>query len=105
MRKLNFNNPRRGKQPQANAFLQLARRLRRKRVAYARLAAAQALKLAQREVGRFQQLAAAHRVPVDAMPALPVLPLLPGDDWVQFRRDMGTLKDPVKPAQTEPAPA
>jgi len=97
MRRLNFNNRNRGKQPRANALLRLARSIRRKRVAYSRLAAAQALKLAQREIDRFQHLAQAHSVPVDAMPRLPVLPTLPGQEWIEYRQAMGALTPVVRP--------
>lgn len=96
--RLNFNNRNRGKQPRANIFLRAGRLLRRKRVAYARLAAAHALKQAQREIDRFQHLSVIHRVPIDHMQPLPILPLLPGQDWVEFRRDMGELAPVVKPA-------
>ena len=96
--RLNFNNRNRGKQPRANPLLRLARTIRRKRVAYARQGAANALRHAQSEIARVYQLAAAHNVPLDAMPALPVLPLMPGQDWVQFLRGMGATKPVVKPA-------
>lgn len=99
--KLSFNNRNRGKQPQANAFLRLARKLRRKRVAYARLAAAHALKQAQREIDRFQTLSVVHRVPIDHMAPLPILPLLPGQLWIDHLQDMGPLKDPVKAVPPE----
>ena len=99
--RLNFNNRNRGKQPRANPLLRLARTIRRKRVAYARQGAANALRHAQSEIARVYQLAAAHDVPLDAMPALPVLPLMPGQDWIEFLRSQGPLKDPVR---LEPAP-
>jgi hypothetical protein len=103
--RLNFNNRNRGKQPRANIFLRAGRLLRRKRVAYARLAAAHALKQAQREIDRFQTLSVVHRVPIDHMAPLPILPLLPGQLWIDHLQDMGPLKDPVKPAAPAPQQA
>ena len=101
IRKLSFANPNRGRQPRASAFLRLARTLRRKRVAYARFGAAHALKVAQAEIDRFRALAAAYDVPIDAMGPLPVLVLLPGQDWIEFLRSQGPLKDPVRTAPVE----
>ena len=98
MQHLSFKNRNTGRQPRANVFLRLARTIRRKRVAYARQGAANALRHAQSEIARVYQLAAAHDVPIDAMPVLPVLPVLPGQDWIEFLRSQGVLKDPVKPA-------
>lgn len=101
MKRLNFNNPRRGKQPKASMLVQLGRKIRRKRVAYARKAAAENLRIAQRSIDRFIALAARKDVPIDAMAPLPTLPLLPGQEWIECRQAMGDLRPPVKPA---PAP-
>lgn len=98
LRNLSFKNPRRGKQPRAHLLLRLYRQARRKRVAWARGAAAENLRIAQRSVDRFHKLAAKHDVPVEQTAPLPVLPTLPGQDWVEYRRSMGDLRPPVKPA-------
>ena len=105
IRKLSFANPNRGKQPRANALLRLARTIRRKRVAYARQGAANALRHAQSEIARVYQLAAAYDVPMDAMPALPALPLMPSQKWIEHLQDMGPLKEPVRPAPSTEVPA
>jgi hypothetical protein len=75
---------------------------RRKRVAYARAQACDTAKHLQQQLARIDHLAKAYDVPVDPMPALPVIPALPGEDWVNFLRDMGPLREPVKPAQPAP---
>lgn len=95
---LNFKSRRAGKQPRANIFVRLDRALRRKRAAYARTGAAHALNVAQREIARFYEIAAAHKVPVDPMPPLPVLAELPGKAWIEHLQGMDALKDPVRPA-------
>jgi hypothetical protein len=100
--KLNFKNPRRGRQPRANPFLRAWRLTRRKRVAYARAQVADAMKALQRQIARYEALAVTYDVPVDPIGPLPVIPALPGADWVEFRRSMGELKQPVKPAPAEP---
>ena len=102
IQRLNFKNPRSGRQPRANAFLRAWRIARRKRVAYARAQVADTMKALQRQIARYEALALAYDVPVAPTPPLPVLPTLPGADWVEFRSAMGELKPPVKPA---PAPA
>ena len=86
-----------GKQPRANPFLRAWRITRRKRVAYARAQVADTMKHLQRQIARYEALAAVYDVPVAAVGPLPVIPLLPGSDWVEFRRSMGELKQPVKP--------
>lgn len=103
--KLNFKNPRRGRQPRANPFLRAWRLTRRKRVAYARAQVADTMKALQRQISRYEALAKVYDVPVAPVEPLPVLPTLPGDDWVNFLRGMGALRDPVKPAPSEPQPA
>jgi hypothetical protein len=104
--KLSFKNPNRGRQPRANPFLRAWRKTRRKRVAYARAQVADTMKALQRQIARYEALALAYDVPVAPTPPLPVLPTLPGADWVEFRRAMGELKQPVKPApDPQAAPA
>ena len=93
--KLSFDNPRRGKQPRANIFLRAGRLLRRKRVAWDRAQVWDTYKLLQRQIARMEAAAKRHNVPLDAMDPLPPIPVLPGADWVQFRMDMGVLRDPV----------
>ena len=101
IRNLSFNSRNRGKQPRAHILLRAGRLIRRKRVAYARFAAAHAMKQAQREIDRVYHLAAAHDVPLDAMAPLPVLPLLPGQAWIEHRQALGALAPAViaKPAK------
>lgn len=101
IQRLNFNNPRRGKQPRANPFLRAWRITRRKRVAYERAQVCDTLKHLKRQIARMEAVAKAYDVPMDAVGPLPAIPDMPGKDWVEFRRYMGELKDPVKPA---PAP-
>ncbi len=98
LRNLSFKNPRRGKQPRANTFLRALRRIRRKRVAYERAQVCDTLKHLKRQISRMEAVARAYDVPMAPVPDLPAIPLMPGDDWVEFRRGMGDLKDPVKPA-------
>jgi hypothetical protein len=101
MQHLSFKNRNTGRVKRAAFHLRLGRMIRRKRVAYARLAAAHALKQAQREIARVYQLAAAHDVPLDAMAPLPALPLLPGQAWIEHRQALGELAPAVvaKPAE------
>lgn len=91
-----------GRKPKANPVLRLWRQARRKRVAYARAQLCDTLRHAQRQADRYAALAKAWNVPVEAMEPLPAVPSLPSDEWVNFLRDMGDLREPVKPAQPEP---
>lgn len=100
--KLSFKNPRRGKQPRANAFLRLWRITRRKRVAYERALVCDTIRQLKRQIARYEALALTYDVPVAPVGPMPVVPTLPGADWVEFRRSMGDLRPPVKPS---PAPA
>jgi hypothetical protein len=95
-------NPHSGRKPRANPFLRAWRLARRKRVAYARAQACDTLAHAQKQIARYEALAKAWNVPVDAMEPLPPVPNLPGDEWVEFLRDMGELKAPVIVPQPEP---
>lgn len=99
--KLNFRNPNAGRQPRAHVVLRFLRTLRRKRVAYARAQLCDTLRQAQRQAARFEHLARAWNVPVEAMAALPVVPTLPSTEWVEFRSHLGALRPPV----TEPKQA
>lgn len=90
-----------GRKPRANPFLRAWRLARRKRVAYARAQACDTLAHAQKQIARYEALAKAWNVPVEAMAPLPIVPALPGDEWVNFLRDMGPLREPVKPARPE----
>lgn len=92
-------NPNAGRKPRANPFLRAWRLARRKRVAYARAQACDTLKFAQKQIARYEALAKAWNVPVEAMAPIPPVPNLPGQEWVEFLRDMGDLREPVKPAQ------
>jgi hypothetical protein len=104
--RLNFKNPRRGKQPRANPFLRAWRITRRKRVAYERAQVCDTLKHLKRQIARMEATAKAWDVPMDAVGPLPVIPELPQREWVEFRQAMGALRDPVKPTpnpQASPA--
>ena len=96
--KINFNNPRRGRQPRANALLRLARVLRRKRVAYERAIVWDTMKLLKRQIARMEAAAKRHDVPLAAMGPLPALPTLPTNEWVEFKQAIGATKPVVKPA-------
>jgi len=98
IKRLNFDNPRRGRQPRANALLRLARTLRRKRVAWDRAQVWDTYKLLTRQIARMEAAAKRHDVPLDQMAPLPPIPLLPGADWVEHRQAMGELRPVVKPA-------
>ena len=102
IQRLNFKNPRSGRQPRANALLRAWRVTRRKRVAYERALVCDTIKHLKRQIARYEALAVAYDVPVAPIGPMPVVPLLPGADWVEFRRSMGDLRPPVQPA---PAPA
>ena len=91
-------NPNYGKQPRANTLLRALRRIRRKRVAYERAQVCDTLKHLKRQIARMEAIAKAYDVPMDAVPELPAIPLMPNDDWVEFKRGMGELRPPVKPA-------
>ena len=91
-----------GRKPKANPFLRAWRQARRKRVAYARAQLCDTLRHAQRQADRYAALAKAWNVPVEAMEPLPAVPTLPNQDWIDFRQDLGPLREPVKPAQPEP---
>lgn len=96
IQRLNFNNPRRGKQSRAAFYIRWSRMLRRKRVAYARIHAWQTLEQAKRQIAKFENLARRHDVPIGQIPPVPELPLMPGREWVECLQDMGELKEPVK---------
>ena len=96
--KINFNNPRRGRQPRANALLRLARVLRRKRVAYERAIVWDTMKLLKRQIARMEAAAKRHDVPLAAMDPLPALPTLPTNEWVEFKQAIGATKPVVKSA-------
>jgi hypothetical protein len=96
---LNFKSKRAGKPVRAAPWIRAYRLLRRKRVAYARLAAAHALKRAQAEINRVYALASVYDVPVDPMAPLPVLPLMPNQDWIECKRGLGKLAEAIRPAQ------
>lgn len=96
-------NPNAGRKPRANALLRLYRIARRKRVAYARAMACDTLAHAQKQIARYEALAKAWNVPVDAMEPLPKVPTLPGEEWVEFRQAIGPLREPVIVAKTEPS--
>ena len=100
--RLNFKSRNAGRQPRANIFLRAWRLTRRKRVAYARAQVADTMKALQRQIARYEALAKVYDVPVDPVGPLPPIPTLPGADWVEFKRSMGDLKPPVKPAPAEP---
>ena len=102
IQRLSFKNPNRGRQPRANPFLRAWRIARRKRVAYARVQVCDTMKALQRQIARYEALAKVYDVPVDPVGPLPVIGLMPGDDWVEFRRAMGELKQPVKPQPADP---
>jgi hypothetical protein len=102
IKRLSFKNPNRGRQPRANPFLRAWRITRRKRVAYARAQVADTMKALQRQIARYEALAKVYDVPVAPVGPLPPIPTLPGADWVEFKRSMGELKQPVKPAPAEP---
>ena len=95
--KLRFRAKPNGKPKRAAWYLRLARRIRRKRVAYARLSAHHAREAYIRELKRFHTLALAHNVPVAAIDytSAPGLPEMPSDEWVELTRDFGELKEPV----------
>ena len=96
--RLSFKNPRRGKQPRANAFLRAWRITRRKRVAYERALVCDTIKHLRRQIARMEATAKAWDVPMDAVGPMPVIPPMPGVEWVEFKQAMGELKQPVKPA-------
>jgi hypothetical protein len=105
MPKLTFRKPGFRAKPQRAAwYLRLARRIRRKRVAYARLSAHHARSAYLRELARFHLVAVGHNVPVGAMDfaGIPGVPELPGQDWVELTRDFGDLKEPVTSKPAEP---
>jgi hypothetical protein len=104
IKRLSFKNPNRGRQPRANPFLRAWRVTRRKRVAYARAQVADTMKALQRQIARYEALAKVYDVPVAPIGPLPPIPTLPGADWVEFKRSMGDLKPPVKPAPAEAPP-
>ncbi len=79
--------------------------INRKRVAWHRGHLADTLALAQRQIIRFEAVAAKLDVPIDPVPPLPVIPTLPGREWVEFKQAMGDLREPVKPAPSEPVTA
>jgi hypothetical protein len=103
--RLSFKNPRRGRQPRANPFLRAWRLTRRKRVAYERAQVCDTLKHLSRQIARMEAVARAWDVPMEPVGPLPRIPEMPTQDWIEFRRAIGSLKDPVKPAPSEPQPA
>jgi len=95
IQRLNFKNPRRGKQPRANPFLRAWRITRRKRVAYERAQVCDTLKHLKRQIARMEAVAKAYDVPLEPVGPLPAIPELPKREWVEFRQGLGTLKSPV----------
>jgi len=102
MKRLNFNNPRRGKQPRANILLRWSRMARRKWVARSRAHLVNTLELAKRQAAQLEALASKYDVPMDPMPPIPMPGTLPGREWVEFKQAMGDLREPVKPTPIEP---
>lgn len=98
IQRLSFKNPNAGRQTRAAFYLRWARLARRKRVAYERALVCDTLKHLKRQISRMEAVAKAYDVPLDAVGPLPVVPEMPGADWVEFRRGMGELKQPVRPA-------
>lgn len=105
MQRLNFHNPRRGKQPRAAFWVRWPRILRRKRVAWSRASAAEDLRIAQRSIAQLYKDAARYRVPIDLIQPLPVLPELPNQKWVDHLQDMGELAPVVKAKPMNGVPA
>lgn len=103
--RLSFNNPNRGKQPRAAFWVRWPRLVRRARCAIAQTGLKQAIQRAEREAGRLAHIAHVYSVPIEPMAALPAVPELPTNQWVEHLRDMGPLKDPVRPAPVEPQQA
>jgi hypothetical protein len=101
--RLDFRSRRAGKQPRAAWYLRYYRIIKRKRVAYARAQACSTLQHAQRQIGRFRELAESHRVPIDKMDELPAIPPVPGKEWVEHLQGLENLRPPVM-AKAEPAP-
>lgn len=101
LRKLSFNNPKRGRQPRAGILRRAGRMLKRKRVAYARFSAAHAMKVAQMEADRFQKLAKFWDVPIDAMGPMPIIPELPNQKWVEHLQAIGKLTPAVNAASAQ----
>jgi hypothetical protein len=95
-----------GRQPRAHPLLRFLRTIRRKRVAYAyaRAQACDTLRHLQKQIDRFQHLAKVYRVPVAPAEPFAVIPAVPTDDWIEFRRDMGKLVEPVKAPAPAPEP-
>lgn len=98
MKRLNFDNPRRGKQPRAAFWMRWSRQLRRKLVAWERAIVCDTAKLLQRQIVRMYAKAEQLDVPLPKMDPLPAIPVLPGQDWVEHRQAMGELRPVVKPA-------
>lgn len=95
IQRLNFKNPRRGKQPRANPLLRAWRITRRKRVAYERAQVCDTLKHLKRQIARMEAVAKAYDVPMDPVGPLPAIPEMPGIEWVNFLSKMGDLKPAV----------
>ena len=101
MKRLNFKNPRAGKVKRAALHMRIARTIRRKRVAYARIGVAQAMKALKMEIARMQHLAKVYDVPIGAMDPLPKIPEMPGEAWIEWRQSLGDLAPVVKAPQAE----
>jgi hypothetical protein len=103
MKRLNFDNPRRGQVKRAAFYLRWSRRAKLKRVEYEHDQVEDLMKRARRQIAQMYAIAKAHKVPLDPMAPLPPIPDLPGEKWIEHLQDMGALKAPVKP-QPEPDP-
>lgn len=93
--RLSFKSRKAGRIKRAAFYIRWGRLIRRKRVAYARAQLCDTLKLAQKQMARFEYLAARKQVPVAPMEPLPVVPALPGKEWVECLQGMGELRPVV----------
>lgn len=103
MKRLNFDNPRRGQVKRAAFYLRWMRRAKLKRVEYEHSRVEDLSKRLRQQIAQMYVVANKLKVPLDAMAALPAMPDLPGEKWIEHLHDMGELKAPVKPA-SEPDP-
>lgn len=103
MKRLNFDNPRRGQVKRAAFYLRAIRRAKLKRLEYEHSRVTDLAKRLRRQINQMYAIAKAHKVPLDAMASLPSIPDLPGEKWIEHLQDFGALKAPVKPP-AEPDP-
>jgi hypothetical protein len=101
MKRLNFDNPKRGQVKRAAFYLRAIRRAKIKRLEYERDQVEDTLKRLRRQIAQMYAIAKAHKVPLDPMAPLPPIPDLPGEKWIEHLQDMGDLKAPVTP-QADP---